>query len=223
MVHCPKYCLTGRCERRGADCPYAHDPVKRAVCPRWLHGRCAAGASCPLQHQRRPELMPTCLHFLRGKCTAAACPYLHVNLSPGAPACAAFLRGHCPAGVSCPHKHFTLAMVRQEKRLDGGRAAAATRGQARRGAGAGAVLRALGGDAGSADPAKPTRRGKRRYFDEPGLADAPSSPGGSRALGPRRRGEGQGAADGGGGTSAQGRRQEALEELRPCFTLDLVS
>lgn len=42
-----------------------HDSTKRAVCTRWLRGCCQAGALCPLQHQRKPELMPVCIHFLK--------------------------------------------------------------------------------------------------------------------------------------------------------------
>lgn len=41
-----------------------HDSTKRAVCPSWLRGRCELGPKCPLQHQRRAELMPICQHFL---------------------------------------------------------------------------------------------------------------------------------------------------------------
>jgi hypothetical protein len=32
--------------------------------------------------------------------------------------CKRFLRGYCPAGSACPHKHYTLRMVREEKSLD---------------------------------------------------------------------------------------------------------
>ena len=45
--------------------PCRHDSTKRAVCPRWLHGTCPLGTACPLQHQRKPELMPICMHFLK--------------------------------------------------------------------------------------------------------------------------------------------------------------
>ena len=42
-----------------------HDSTKRTVCPRWLHNRCELGPACPLQHQRKAELMPVCMHFLK--------------------------------------------------------------------------------------------------------------------------------------------------------------
>ena len=64
ITYCPLYCRTGTCDRRGKGCPYRHDPTKRSVCARWLRG-CCADAACPLQHQRKPELMPACLHFLK--------------------------------------------------------------------------------------------------------------------------------------------------------------
>ncbi len=54
----------------------------------------------------------------QGLCTAADCPYLHVNLSASAPVCKAFLRGYCAAGADCPHKHYTLRMVKEERRLE---------------------------------------------------------------------------------------------------------
>jgi len=65
VKYCPVYCQTGQCPRRGRGCPLRHDPTKRAVCTKWLMGRCERGKACPLQHQRRPELMPTCVHFLQ--------------------------------------------------------------------------------------------------------------------------------------------------------------
>ena len=51
----------------------------------------------------------------------AACPYLHVNLPASAPLCGAFLRGLCLQGAACPHKHFTLSMVKEERRLQAGK------------------------------------------------------------------------------------------------------
>ena len=72
MVYCPLYCHTGECPRRGRRCPHRHDPTKRAVCERWLRGGCALGKGCPLQHQRRPELMPTCRHQLKASGVAVA-------------------------------------------------------------------------------------------------------------------------------------------------------
>ena len=65
LVYCPVYCHTGKCPRRSRGCPYRHDPTKRAVCSLWLRNRCMLGSACPLQHQRRPELMPACVHFLQ--------------------------------------------------------------------------------------------------------------------------------------------------------------
>ncbi|KAL4539102.1 hypothetical protein Ndes2526B_g02635 [Nannochloris sp. 'desiccata'] len=121
LVYCPVYCHTGRCPRRGRGCPLRHDPTKRAVCPLWLRGKCALGAACPLQHQRRPELMPMCVHYLQGRCTNTQCPYLHVDLPADAPQCAAFLRGYCAAGVKCASKHYTLKQIKEERKLVAGK------------------------------------------------------------------------------------------------------
>lgn len=55
----------GVCRER-AKCRYVHDRSKVAVCPAWLQGRCPLeGAVCPLQHERRPDLMPVCSFFLQ--------------------------------------------------------------------------------------------------------------------------------------------------------------
>lgn len=67
IKYCPVYCHKGQCPRRGRGCPYVHDPTKRAVCTKWLLGRCELGKTCPLQHQRKPELMPACVHFLQAR------------------------------------------------------------------------------------------------------------------------------------------------------------
>ncbi|PRW60919.1 Zinc finger CCCH domain-containing 3 [Chlorella sorokiniana] len=69
------------------------------------------------------------MHFLKGCCTAEPCPYVHVNLPAGAPICTRFLRGYCPAGTACPHKHYTLRMVRDEKRMEAAPGGAAGAGQ----------------------------------------------------------------------------------------------
>ncbi|KAL6784808.1 hypothetical protein ACKKBF_B03295 [Auxenochlorella protothecoides x Auxenochlorella symbiontica] len=116
-VYCPEYCRTGSCPRRGRGCSLRHDPTKRAVCARWLAGSCPLGPTCPLQHQRVAELMPLCIHFIKGSCANGNCPYLHVKLVATAPVCARFLKGYCPAGARCPHRHLTLRMLREERRL----------------------------------------------------------------------------------------------------------
>lgn len=103
-----------RCElAQAGKCPFVHDPAAVAVCQRWLLGACTAGDTCPLQHRRVPDLMPTCSHFLRGACSNADCPYLHVNLGPEAPYCQDFLAGHCEKGAACTARHFTARMVKE--------------------------------------------------------------------------------------------------------------
>lgn len=102
---------------------------------------------------------PSVAFRAQGACTAAACPYLHVHLPPDAPVCTAFLRGHCSAGAACRQKHFTLHMVREEKRLCARRAAASDARQRSR--------RKVGGQQqeGSTAPAGGPQK-KRRYFDD---------------------------------------------------------
>ncbi|KAI7842802.1 hypothetical protein COHA_003548 [Chlorella ohadii] len=217
IVYCPIYCRTGKCERRGKGCPYKHDSTKRAVCPRWLHGTCPLGTSCPLQHQRKPELMPICMHFLKGCCTAEPCPYVHVNLPAGAPVCTRFLRGYCPAGTACPHKHYTLRMVRDEKRVEAtAGAAAAGGGAARHGGG----------------KRKERRGGSGRYFDAPLPGGSPSAAGTGKQQaeeGMQDAGE-QGSEEDGAGEPERKRRRQGSEEaaeaprrasdaLKPAFLL----
>jgi hypothetical protein len=122
LLYCPVYCHTGKCPRRGRGCPLRHDPTKRAVCGMWLRGACPAGRTCALQHQRRLELMPACVHFLAGRCNAGdACPFLHQhNVCHDAPPCAAFLKGYCAAGAACASRHLTLKQVKEERRLVAG-------------------------------------------------------------------------------------------------------
>lgn len=64
-LHDTRVCRTGVCAKHKAGrCVMEHDPAKVAVCVQWLHGACD-GRGCTLQHARRPELMPTCMYFLK--------------------------------------------------------------------------------------------------------------------------------------------------------------
>lgn len=103
---CSNPCLGGVCPCRG--------PL--VACRRPWHHRIHSTPRC------LPVGLPPCL---QGCCTAEACPYLHVNLPASAPICKRFLRGYCPAGAACPHKHYTLRMVREEKTLAASAAGAA--------------------------------------------------------------------------------------------------
>jgi len=163
LVYCPVYCHTGRCPRRGRGCPLRHDPTKRAVCPLWLRGKCAIGATCPLQHQRRSELMPACVHYLQGRCTNAHCPYLHVDLPADAPHCAAFLRGYCAAGVKCASKHYTLKQIKEERKLVAGKEGGVKKKKELK-----KHQDSSGGSGGGGTDEKPKKRKRRRgrYFDQ---------------------------------------------------------
>ena len=123
---------TGTCARHKAGrCFMEHDPAKVAVCTQWLQGACDDSKGCRLQHARRPELMPTCLYFLKvpfgcstrvrftsslqGLCADSECPYVHVNLDAGTPVCPDFQRGYCPKGADCMQRHLSARQVKELK------------------------------------------------------------------------------------------------------------
>ncbi len=137
---------------------------------------------------------------------------MHVNLPSSAPVCTRFLRGYCPAGTACPHKHYTLRMVRDEKRVEaaaGG--AAAGGGTARHGGG----------------KRKERRSGSGRYFDAPSLGVERQQ----AQEGVQQAGEGEQESDeGGAGEPDRKRRRQgsegaaqaprrASDALKPAFLL----
>lgn len=91
---------------KGPSCLYVHDPNKVAICKEFLHGKCSAGIECDLSHEPSPHRSPTCLHFLRGRCSNPECPYAHVRVTPGAPVCRNFATlGYCEKGAECEERH----------------------------------------------------------------------------------------------------------------------
>jgi len=78
------------------------------MCKDFLHkGSCAAGESCDLSHDPKPERVPACLHFLRGKCSNSTCRYTHVHVNPSAPVCRDFASlGYCCKGAKCVERHI---------------------------------------------------------------------------------------------------------------------
>lgn len=92
---------------KGPSCPFVHDPNKVAICKDFLQtGQCSAGMSCDLSHQPSPHRSPSCMHFLRGRCSNPDCRYSHVRVTPGAPVCRAFATlGYCEKGASCEERH----------------------------------------------------------------------------------------------------------------------
>ena len=172
----------------------------------------AAPPAAARDHQPPPQ----------GCCTAEPCPYLHVNLPPAAPVCSRFLRGYCPAGPACPHKHYTLRRVRDEKRLEAAAGHPSGAGVAGRGGGRGGGKR------------KERPGGGRRYFDA-SPADSSAAGGGQQAgpdAGPEQpepepeseegeEAEGQPGAkrrrQGGDGAAEAQRR--ASDALKPAFLL----
>ncbi|CEJ57756.1 hypothetical protein PMG11_06437 [Penicillium brasilianum] len=103
---CKRFTSTGTCYK-GPSCPFVHDPNKVAICKDFLQtGQCSAGMSCDLSHEPSPHRSPTCMHFLRGRCSNPDCRYSHVRVTPGAPVCRAFATlGYCEKGASCEERH----------------------------------------------------------------------------------------------------------------------
>jgi hypothetical protein len=103
---CKRFTTTGTCYK-GPSCPFVHDPSKVAICKDFLQtGQCSAGMSCDLSHEPSPHRSPTCMHFLRGRCSNPDCRYSHVRVTPGAPVCRAFATlGYCEKGASCEERH----------------------------------------------------------------------------------------------------------------------
>lgn len=96
----------GRCIQ-GSRCLYTHDPTSVAICKDFLQkGVCPAGDYCDLSHDLSPERTPTCLHFLRGRCSNNPCRYAHIGLSPSALVCFDFATfGFCKKGALCSDRH----------------------------------------------------------------------------------------------------------------------
>ncbi|KAJ5114453.1 hypothetical protein NUU61_000212 [Penicillium alfredii] len=103
---CKRFTTTGTCYK-GPSCLYTHDPSKVAMCKEFLQtGQCSAGTSCDLSHDPSPHRSPTCMHFLRGRCSNPECRYAHIRVTPGAPVCRAFATlGYCEKGSMCEEKH----------------------------------------------------------------------------------------------------------------------
>lgn len=97
---------SGTCYK-GPSCLYTHDPSKVAICKDFLQtGQCSAGNSCDLSHEPSPHRSPTCMHFLRERCSNPECRYAHIRVTPGAPVCRAFATlGYCEKGAKCEERH----------------------------------------------------------------------------------------------------------------------
>ena len=100
--------VLGRCAK-GPRCPYIHNPSEVAICRKFLQkGSCPEGDSCDLSHDPTLERVPTCLHFLRGKCSNPTCLYAHIRVDPSAPVCRDFaILGYCGKGKECLDRHIS--------------------------------------------------------------------------------------------------------------------
>ncbi|KAJ5731511.1 uncharacterized protein N7483_006019 [Penicillium malachiteum] len=103
---CKRFTSTGTCYK-GPSCLFTHDPSKVAICKDFLQtGNCNAGVSCDLSHEPSPHRSPTCLHFIKGRCSNDSCRYSHVRTTPGAPVCRGFATlGYCEKGAECEDRH----------------------------------------------------------------------------------------------------------------------
>ncbi|KAJ5622479.1 hypothetical protein N7528_005711 [Penicillium herquei] len=103
---CKRFTSTGTCYK-GPSCLFTHDPSKVAICKDFLQtGNCNAGISCDLSHEPSPHRSPTCLHFIKGRCSNDNCRYAHVRTTPGAPVCRGFATlGYCEKGAECEERH----------------------------------------------------------------------------------------------------------------------
>ncbi|KAH9499102.1 Zinc finger CCCH domain-containing protein 3 [Bulinus truncatus] len=86
--HCLFFGRFGKCVR-GDSCPYIHDPLKVAVCTRFLRGKCDE-AQCPFTHKASINKMPVC----------DKCKKLHSFVCP-----TFSFTGTCLRGVNCPMLH----------------------------------------------------------------------------------------------------------------------
>ncbi|KAG1057731.1 hypothetical protein G6F43_000449 [Rhizopus delemar] len=104
-TYCGFYTRYGRCPN-GDRCLFRHDRHRRAICPRFLQGKCTK-AACSLSHTPNDHIMPHCVHFQKGHCTKENCLYAHVRVNPESPVCKPFaMEGYCPRGLGCDEKHI---------------------------------------------------------------------------------------------------------------------
>ncbi|KAJ5887278.1 hypothetical protein N7504_011325 [Penicillium tannophilum] len=103
---CKRFNTTGACYK-GPSCLFTHDPSKVAICKDFLQtGKCSAGISCDLSHEPSPHRSPTCVHFMKGRCSNDNCRYAHIRTTPGAPVCREFATlGYCEKGAQCEERH----------------------------------------------------------------------------------------------------------------------
>ncbi len=114
---------TGIC-KRGLSCQYKHDPAKIAICHGALtpKGCTKPPGTCLLSHDRTPNRVPHCMHYLSGECRYGdSCFYVHSDVlrdkmaastsseqggGGGVAFCPSFSTfGWCDKGIECDKKH----------------------------------------------------------------------------------------------------------------------
>ena len=101
--------FSGIC-KRGLSCQYKHDPSKVAICHGVLtaKGCTKPPGTCLLSHDRRPNRVPHCTHYLSGNCRfGKECFYVHSDkVKPDSPICKDFSTyGWCDKGEDCESIH----------------------------------------------------------------------------------------------------------------------
>jgi hypothetical protein len=95
----------GECRRHG--CQNEHDPEKMSICKNLLYKGSCSDEYCAVSHEPSPHNMPSCLHFLQGRCTKDDCRFIHANVGREATNCVAFgTLGYCEKGSACTELHL---------------------------------------------------------------------------------------------------------------------
>jgi len=87
---------------------YQHEPLKIAICWKFLQGDCPNTVeTCNLSHDPTPERTPLCVHFAnQGRCNRANCPFPHVRVGRREGICRDFaVLGYCDKGLDCDKQH----------------------------------------------------------------------------------------------------------------------
>jgi hypothetical protein len=99
------YTSVGECRRHG--CQNEHDPEKMSICKNLLYKGSCSDEYCAVSHEPSPHNMPSCLHFLQGRCTKDDCRFIHANVGREATNCVAFgTLGYCEKGSACTELHL---------------------------------------------------------------------------------------------------------------------
>jgi hypothetical protein len=78
-----------------------------SICKNLLYKGSCSDEYCAVSHEPSPHNMPSCLHFLQGRCTKDDCRFIHANVGREATNCVAFgTLGYCEKGSACTELHL---------------------------------------------------------------------------------------------------------------------